>query len=227
MLVLAIDCAHNLCAIALYDSMGDRVLDRRDPDIGRGHAEILPGLYQELEHDFKEIERIAVTVGPGSFAGIRTGLAFARGLALGLGVPAVGVSGLIALAAPCAMRCGMPVMAALDAGQGRVWTTLCASDGSIFLEPAELTVDEASYQAAGHGALVIGSARAYLVEANPTLSSENFMSDGNENSVAPDIVDVARLAARLDPVLHPAEPVYLREPDAKPQSGFVLARVTG
>ena len=98
MKLLALDCAQRLCAVALYDADSREVLARRDPEIGRGHAELLPALVDEVLAEaglaFSDIDRLAVTIGPGSFAGIRVGVAYARGLALALKIPVVGVSGL-------------------------------------------------------------------------------------------------------------------------------------
>ena len=113
MLTLAIDCSARLCAVALHQGDTDAILAAASPDIGRGHAEQLPAILQSVldraARELGDVERIGVTVGPGSFAGIRVGVAFARGLALALSVPCVGVGSLEAIAIPAARRTGRPV----------------------------------------------------------------------------------------------------------------------
>ncbi|MGQ3295635.1 MAG: tRNA (adenosine(37)-N6)-threonylcarbamoyltransferase complex dimerization subunit type 1 TsaB, partial [Shinella sp.] len=103
MILLAIDTAGTGCYAALYDTDQDTILGAAGADIGRGHAERLmdfvDAALDAAGMTLQDIGRIAVTVGPGSFTGIRVGVAAARGLALALGVPAVGVSTLAALAA--------------------------------------------------------------------------------------------------------------------------------
>jgi tRNA threonylcarbamoyl adenosine modification protein YeaZ len=164
-----------------------------------------------------EIDRIAVTTGPGSFAGIRVGVAFARGLALTLGVRAVGVGSLDALALPADRSRKTAVMAVLDARRDRVWALVASADGHVLYPGAELTPGAAADLAAETECAILGSGGAILAAIRPDLAS-SLIGD----TVAPEIGNVARLAARLDPDTSPPEPLYLREADAKPQSGFAL-----
>ena len=102
MIVLALDTAGETCAVALAKTgNGLSVLARRADAIGRGHAErLMPMIGEALAEAglaYADLERIAVTTGPGSFTGTRIGVAVARGLALALGIRAVGVSVLDAL----------------------------------------------------------------------------------------------------------------------------------
>ena len=98
-MILGIDTSADQCAVALVD--GDRVW-RRAEIMARGHAEALfpmiDDVLAEAGASMADVTRVAVCTGPGSFTGIRAGVAAARGLALGLGVPAVGVSRMAALA---------------------------------------------------------------------------------------------------------------------------------
>jgi tRNA threonylcarbamoyladenosine biosynthesis protein TsaB len=111
-LTLAIDCSARFCAVALHDAGEGRIVASASPDIGRGHAEKLPAVLEEVLADagvdLSQVGRIGVTIGPGSFAGIRVGVAFARGLALALDVPALGVGSLEAIAVPAARDRGKP-----------------------------------------------------------------------------------------------------------------------
>lgn len=152
---------------------------------------------------FDAVKRIAVTTGPGSFTGLRVGLSFAKGLGFALGVPVVGVGTLEALAASEAT--GGLVLAAVDAKRGQVWMQ-AFRDGAAIGSPEAPDASDAAARAAvlleGEKATVVGSA-AEMLGSTPSAMS------------APDIATVARLGATRDPALHPAEPIYLRAPDAK------------
>src|ERR1700687_5333867 len=104
MRVLAIDTALEACSAAVLDTERASLAARESRPMVRGHAEaLLPLIARVLERaglDVAEIDRIAVTTGPGSFTGLRVGIAAARGIALATGQPAVGVSTLAAFAGP-------------------------------------------------------------------------------------------------------------------------------
>ena len=220
-LTLAIDCSARFCSVALFDQGGNRILADASPDIGRGHAEQLPAVLQSVlaaaAVELSQIGRIGVTVGPGSFAGLRVGVAFARGLALALDVPVVGVGSLEAIALPSAREHGKAVMAVLDAKRDHVWAILVDADGKIADPAAECSPEAAAALAFETGCMIIGSGAGILANINPSLQP-HVLGD----LAAPKIADVARLAAILDPAANQAEPRYLRDADAKPQAGFVL-----
>ena len=223
-LTLAIDCSAKFCSAAIYHGGEDKVLASASPDIGRGHAERLPSVVEQVLAvagvDLSHVKRIGVTIGPGSFAGIRVGVAFARGLALTLGVHAVGVGTLEAIAGPAARRRKQPVMAVLDAKRDHVWIVLVDAGGETMLAAAEMTPEAAARLALARECALTGSGAPLIAGLEPALAS---LVLGDQ--VAPGIDDVARLAARLDPAANPPEPRYLREADAKPQAGFVLPHV--
>src|ERR1700730_12110435 len=104
MRILAIDTALEACSAAVFDTDGGRMLASESLTMARGHAEALMTLVARVmdkaEVEFSELDRIAVTVGPGSFTGLRVGISAARGIALVSGKPAVGLSTLAAHAAP-------------------------------------------------------------------------------------------------------------------------------
>src|SRR6478752_197024 len=105
MRLLAIDTALSACAAAVFESDTDEMLAYESIPMERGHAEaLMPLIARVMDHarvEFRELGRVAVTVGPGSFTGLRVGISAARGIALACSCPAVGVSTLAAYAAPC------------------------------------------------------------------------------------------------------------------------------
>lgn len=100
MLVLAIDTAMASCSACLYDSAAGKVLAAEQQVMERGHAEALPvmveALMNEARKTFVDLTRIAVTIGPGSFTGIRVGISFANGLGQALDIPVHGIDTLMA-----------------------------------------------------------------------------------------------------------------------------------
>lgn len=227
MIVLAIDTAASLCAACLWDG-GSGERGRVVLDLGKGHAEHLIGVIDaaldEAGLAYAQLDAIAVSVGPGSFTGVRVGVATARGLALALGVPAIGVPTLEALAADARGAHGArPVLAMLDGGRGQVFCAAYAADGSTRRAPVALSRDEAEQlvRDAGPESLLIGSAAGELAgAAAPPL-------DIAGTGATADIATYARLAAeridRGEPVERPV-PLYLRAADARPQSAFALPR---
>ena len=226
MQVLAIDCAQRFCSAALYDAGSAHLRAALSPDIGRGHAERLPAVVAEVLSaagaTFTDIDRIAVTIGPGSFAGIRVGVAFARGLALALKVPVVGVSSLAAIGEPVARRENRSVLVVLDARRDRLWSAVNAPDGSFIDAPIEADPAEIAASLSRHRYPLVGNAGSALRAVAPDLFATSAIPEFPCD--APDIADVAAIGARLDPSANPAEPAYLRAADAKPQAGFAIAR---
>lgn len=216
MIVLAIDTAGVDCSVAVYDAASDVVVARAQETLGKGHAERLSAMIDEVMNkaglDPAELGRIGVTVGPGSFTGIRVGVAAARGLALALGIEAIGVTTLEVLA-ETARRSGETgaIMATIDAKRGEVYLQPFDKNGCPAAEPQAMLLDDADAFIAAAGAKLTGSGEAAL--ANASAEPDHF-----------DIEAVARLAARQPKVTGKPVPLYLRGPDAKPQLGFAIER---
>ncbi len=207
MLCLGLDTALGACSAALVAP--DGVVARRWAAMSTGHAEALAPMVDDLmrgaDITFPRLTRIAVTTGPGTFTGQRIGLAFARGLALALKIPCIGVTTLEAMAAAArAEMPGHPVLAAADARRGEVYAALYDAEGAVRAEPALLPV-EAAARLAGPDVALAGTA-AELLHPGTGAALTAIRQ--------PDAAFVAALA--LDrPDLGPPHPLYLRAPDAK------------
>jgi tRNA threonylcarbamoyladenosine biosynthesis protein TsaB len=192
----------------------------------RGHAEALMPLLQRVMQQagfgFANIDRIAVTTGPGSFTGLRVGIAAARGIALAAEKPAVGLSTLSAYAAPhIASDERFPVVAAIDARHNHVYLQVFAPGGSLFTAPRLAPLREAVKAAAETSSFITGSA-AQLVAAG--LTADDPVPVAVDASAAPDIAWVARMGAVVPEEQAPLKPQYLRAPDAQPQNAGQLPR---
>lgn len=218
MILLGLDTAGTNCAAAVYDSARGELLGRASADIGRGHAEQLMGFIEnalaESGKTLEAVERIAVTIGPGSFTGIRVGVATARGLGLALGIPAVGVSTLHVLAAHGLAAQGQPgdtaVLAAMDAKRDELYCQLFDASGASMGEPVAIGLEDAKARFSDFEGRIVGSGAALLRPG--TVGMNDF-----------DIATVARLGALADANIDKPKPLYLRGPDAKPQVGFAIA----
>ena len=205
MRVFAIDTALGLCSAALAED--GRVTAVRSEAMQQGHQERLAPMVETTMNKagalFAHLDRIGVTVGPGSFTGLRVGLAFAKGLGLALGKPVVGVGALEALGAEEAGR----TLALADARRGQVyWQAF--ENGRSLNEPSASALEDA---AAFFVPDIVTGPGAELV-------SSRFPGASVTGRPAPDPAVVARLAAaRLDP--ERPRPLYLRTPDAKLPGG--------
>lgn len=206
--ILAIDTALESCSAAVTE--GERVLAARSEPMARGHQERLATLVRDLLAEAgvasRDLDRIAVTVGPGSFTGVRVGLAFAKGLGLALKRPVVGVGTLEAMAATVGTQAR--VVAAIDARREQIYLQ-GFHDGRASFAPAALGLHEAEALIAANGGarLLVGSGARLLKPLFPDAAV-----DPRE---AADPVAVARLALAAPVPAAPPEPLYLRAPDAK------------
>jgi len=222
MRVLAIDTALEACSAALLDTGPDAVLASETLTMARGHAEALIPLIarvmRKADIAFTQLDRIAVTTGPGSFTGLRVGISAARGIALASGKPAVGLSTLAAYAAP---HIGQDdtIMAAIDARHQHVYLQVFGRSGHTLVTPRIVSVHEAA-RAAGARPRVVGSAANLVAAAWPAGEKPPPMIDARP---APDIIWVARLGAVAENDA-PPKPLYLRAPDARPQDAARLPR---
>lgn len=199
-MLLVIDSATAACSVALIE--GDAVIDARHEVVGRGHAEKLLPMIEDML-GARQPDAILVDCGPGSFTGVRVGLAAAQGLAIGWGVPVRGYSSTALIAAGAE---GSEVAVALIGGHGQIFVQSYRKDP---LEPTgplqSLTPEEA--------ATIIATDDVYGSGAEMLVRARGF-------GTAWDILPSARDAWRLPEALRalPPRPIYGRAPDAKPMS---------
>lgn len=176
MTMLAIDCATEACSVALFDS-GSLVAGEHRV-LMRGHAEALVPMIAALPGKGRAA-RIAVALGPGSFTGLRVGLAAARALALAWQAEICGYPSLALVAAMARARRGdQPVTVAMSGGHGEWFVQEFAADGTPLALPASLTPAAAAQTA--RTALVVGSQAEALVGARGSGEALPLLPDARE-----------------------------------------------
>ncbi len=213
MKILSLDTAMAACSAAVVDT--DRLLPLAAAfqPMERGHAEALAPMVAEVMRasglQFSEIDRIAVTVGPGTFTGVRIGLSFARGLGLARGIPVIGIDSLSAIAANEANS--VPLLVVSDARNGEVYAAAFDEARQLISGPC-ITTPVGAVEGLRRNTLVIGTAKSTVLASSGRI--------GLTAAAAGDLpvaARFARLAASVSPGDMPA-PLYLRAPDARPQT---------
>jgi len=207
--VLSVDTCLAASSVAVIED--GRTLAARSEPMTRGHQERIAPLAKEIAGEagiaFSALDRIAVTVGPGSFTGLRVGLSFAKGLAQALGIPCVGVNSLEALAASVEAK-GF-VAAVLDAKMGQVYLQVF-DGGKALMAPDALDIGSATARLAelwsGGPATLVGTGAGLLEGVLPEAVRIDL-------AVA-DPAAIARLAAARPAPTHSPRPLYLRAPHA-------------
>lgn len=214
MRVLVVDTALGLCSAGVFEVEAGvaRPAGLRSEAMVKGHQERLGGLARDAVAEaggFAGLDRIGVTVGPGSFTGLRVGMAFAQGLGAALGVPVVGISTLDGLAA--SVDGEGPTAALIDARRGQVYARFWRggeAQGPAGALPIEAARERAA--ALGSGARLIGSGAVLIADGVPASTAFDLAGPAPEA--------LARLTAAAEPEASPPRPLYLRAPDATPPS---------
>ncbi|PCG08392.1 tRNA (adenosine(37)-N6)-threonylcarbamoyltransferase complex dimerization subunit type 1 TsaB [Sphingomonas ginsenosidimutans] len=207
--ILSIDTATAACSVALFED--GRLIDARHAVVGRGHAERLVPMIAELP-DGGRADHILVDVGPGSFTGIRVGIAAARGLALGWGasVSGYGALALVAAAALDGGADGDTLTVVAEGGHGEVFVQAFAAPFAVLDAPRSLA--PAAALAALAGGRAIGSGTRWLTAIDPAIPTVEALPDARHALLLP-----------ADQRALPATPFYGRAPDAKLPGGVVPA----
>ncbi len=226
MRLLAIDTALHACSACVLESDADEPMAAETLPMERGHAEALLPLVErvmaQIDGGFRSLDRVAVTVGPGSFTGLRVGISAARAIGLGAPCEVVGVTTLSALMAPLVAAGETRVVAAaIDARNGHVYFQAVAPGGRTVVTPRYVACREAA-RMLGAGPVIVTGSGAPMVAAEASIAG--MKADVADVDVAPDIIWVARLGLLADPVQALPKPLYLRAPDAKPQVATRLPR---
>ncbi len=230
--ILAIDTAFGACSVAIRQAAGPTCF-RHEP-MTTGHAERLFPLVQDVLDEaalkFHNLDAIAVTVGPGSFTGVRVGIAAARGLALATGLPTRGATSLAALARIAASKAeGKPepvraktnVVVVQDARRGNVFVQQFYGSGRTPVSDARLlpATDLAAFAQSIGRSRVTGTASRQLLDAAAEAAEQIDVVEieaSEPTALALTEVDLLEMS--------PVRPLYLRPPDAKAQVGKSLLR---
>ena len=206
-MLLAIETAETACSAALIADDG-QVLEERHELVGRGHAERLMPMIADLLAG-RRPDSIVVDCGPGSFTGLRVGIAAARGLGLGWNIPVHGYSSTALLAAMAFERTSEDVLTvAMTGGHGQLFVERFRRAPFASLGPLASLVPADAAAACGNGGIVVGSGAKLLADA-AACAVDPLPLDLRAADV--------RLLAPADRML-PPRPIYGRAPDAKPKA---------
>ncbi|MEM1198834.1 MAG: tRNA (adenosine(37)-N6)-threonylcarbamoyltransferase complex dimerization subunit type 1 TsaB [Pseudomonadota bacterium] len=212
MFTLAFDTCLDACSVALIDGRQGTMVAARHELMNRGQAEALFPMIDETVNEAGlapgDIAQVAVTSGPGTFTGVRIGLAAARGLAVASDLPVIALSSLhaIALCAIAADEPQCPVAALIDARRDEIYLAVYGPSGEEQLAPRAVPVDDA-LAALPDGDVLLAGSGAKL------LSSGGVMSSAHE---LPNAAVWGLPASRMPASDTPPSPLYLRAADAKP-----------
>src|ERR1700677_4473240 len=218
MRILAMDTSCGAASAAIYDDVARATLARETAVMAIGHAEALGPMIERcmraVDGGFATIGRVAVCVGPGSFTGIRVGVAMARAIALTLEAPIVGVSTLVGLAGPLLQepRPGL-IVPAIDAKHGNVYFQMFEPAGRPMFAPRVASLRDVIRAIGAGPARFTGDAAGPMADAAQRAGLEFDLSDAAGH---PDIVAVARIGLSADPTASPPRPLYVKPPDAHP-----------
>jgi tRNA threonylcarbamoyladenosine biosynthesis protein TsaB len=225
MLILALDTSMAACSVCVYDTDKSLAIGANQQFMDRGQAEALAPMVQEAMGlagvRFADLDRIAVTTGPGTFTGVRIGLAMARGLGVALNIPIIGITSLVAIAAN-ETETNLPIVVAVDARAGEIYFASYDQSGHEVTAPVVIALTDARKLIPSHPVKMLGTAADLLL--NGLGNHRHQRSDAGDLPIAENFV---RLAANMPAPKLPPEPLYLRAPDVKPQATKVSFSLVG
>ncbi len=225
MILLAFDTAQGALSAAVMD--GEGVLASSFEPRTRGHAEALMPLLEtvlaEAALSFADLDALAVTVGPGTFTGLRVGLAAARGLALARALPLIGVTTLEAIAEPAGAEADETSIALFDARRDEVYMQAFAPSLAPLTPPLLVPLDEAMAHLPAGKLVLVGTGAPLLAPRLEAAGRTFRLSPAKPQPEAQAVarIALARIAAQgLDSFRVAPEPLYIRAPDAKLPGGL-------
>ncbi len=225
MLILALDTSMAACSACVYDAGKSLVIGTKQQFMDRGQAEALAPMVQDTMKiagvGFADLSRIAVTTGPGTFTGVRIGLAMARGLGLSLSIPIIGINSLAAIAAN-ETSSTLPIVVAVDARVGEIFFASYDPSGHELTAPVIVALADAHKFMPNHPVRMLGTAADLLL--NKMVGHPHLRSDAGDLPIA---ANFARLAASIPASDMPPEPLYLRVPDVKLQAPKISFSTAG
>ena len=218
-------------AVRWRSARGEWLLREAYEPLTTGHAErllpIIDSVMTGAGLNYSQLDRIAVTLGPGGFTGLRAGIAAARALALAIDRPVVGLSSLAIMAERANFILGVrravrPMIVAVDARRGGLYVQTFGENAGDALSNAQLlTPEAAAAQLPAGPTLIVGSGAAALQKASGRTDAEALLPE-----LQPHAHQLALLAPVLTPLMR-VTPNYLRAADAKPSAAPALARKAG
>lgn len=235
--ILAFDTAMQSCAVACVEVDDDqstlRVLAEERTAMSRGQAEelvpMIARVMKKSAQSFADLDRFALSIGPGTFTGLRTGLATARGLGIAALKPVVGVGTLQALAWDLASIQDqsdgntVPFAIVIDARRGQVYRQLFSPSADALGEPEVLSVMDAVH-CLPKGPIYLAGSGAQLLLAAAQDHRSDIKIKQLLDETGPSPMAIAALAVSMEPKDRAPSLLYLRAPDAKPQNHVPLAR---
>ena len=195
-MILAFDTSSSACTAALFDG-SSACIASRDEQIGRGHSERLVPMIAELL-DGREADQILVGVGPGSFTGIRVGVAAAHGLAIGWGAKLSGMSSLALVAAGI---------------EGATAVAVVGGHGELFVQEFDAAHEPTSELRNLVPAAAADEAKVPVIIGSGARQLVDIRGWGEAREAWPSAKNVLKLPLSLRNL--PPKPIYARAPDAR------------
>lgn len=232
MKILAFDTTMQACSASLNDTDKEAGQHSVYEALERGHAEAIVPMIESVmsvgECTYQELDCIAVTLGPGAFTGVRVGVATARGLGLSLDVDVYGLSSLHVMAAGVKARADDDflsefdrIVIAADARRGEIYVQSFDLRCTPLCEPEAIVPEQISDYTGADKTFIAGNAGPLLEDVIP--DGENQIVFGYSD-LLPDAQNMGHLVISGSGLKDSLSPLYLRAPDAKPQSGKQIAR---
>jgi tRNA threonylcarbamoyladenosine biosynthesis protein TsaB len=226
-IILAFDACFGACSVAVCRDGVCLASDALAPAPGQADllVQMIATTLKRAQLTVSDIDRIAVTLGPGGFTGVRVGVAAARALAMATGKPVVATTSLHVMAAEALARAadlavGRQLVVAVDANRGELYVQAFGAGGSPLGASHAVAVGDASWLPADRPLLIVGSGAAILAEAAHRHSIDARVG---LPTLLPSAQYLGYLAVKLSP-LSVLSPLYLRAPDAKPSTAALPSR---